>query len=258
MMLTGKTIVVTGVSSGIGAETARTIKRQGGTVIGVDRNPAGEAVDSFFQADLSSRDSIDALVASLPHGIDGLANIAGVPPTAPPEVVVAVNVVGLKYLTEKLVSKMSENGAIVSIASLAGVGWADSVPQIRAAEGLEFDQIPDFCREHDIDEQRSYFFSKEAVIVWTLQNRWTWRDRGIRINAVSPGPVETPILADFVKTLGARVEEDMRVMDRPGRPSDIAPVVAFLLSDGSRWIRGVNIPADGGMNSYILSHKHNL
>ncbi|WP_252869851.1 SDR family oxidoreductase [Brucella pituitosa] len=169
-----------------------------------------------------------------------------------------MNVVGLKYLTEKLVSKMSENGAIVSIASLAGVGWADLVPQIRAAEGLEFDQIPDFCREHDIDEQRSYFFSKEAVIVWTLQNRWTWRDRGIRINAVSPGPVETPILADFVKTLGARVEEDMRVMDRPGRPSDIAPVVAFLLSDGSRWIRGVNIPADGGMNSYILSHKHNL
>ncbi|WP_217284122.1 SDR family NAD(P)-dependent oxidoreductase [Brucella pituitosa] len=141
MMLTGKTIVVTGVSSGIGAETARTIKRQGGTVIGVDRNPAGEAVDSFFQADLSSRDSIDALVASLPHGIDGLANIAGVPPTAPPEVVVAVNVVGLWHLTEKLVSKMSENGAIVSIASLAGVGWADRFrrsEQPRASNSTKF------------------------------------------------------------------------------------------------------------------------
>ncbi|WP_217284121.1 SDR family oxidoreductase [Brucella pituitosa] len=96
------------------------------------------------------------------------------------------------------------------------------------------------------------------MIVWTLQNRWTWRDRGIRINAVSPGPVETPILADFVKTLGARVEEDMRVMDRPGRPSDIAPVVAFLLSDGSRWIRGVNIPADGGMNSYPVPQAQPL
>ena len=70
-----------------------------------------------------------------------------------------------------------------------------------------------------------------------MQNRWTWRDRGIRMNSVSPGPVDTPILPDFIETLGERAEEDMRVMDRPGCPSDIAPVVAFLLSDGAGWIR---------------------
>ena len=64
-----------------------------------------------------------------------------------------------------------------------------------------------------------------------MQNRWTWRDRGIRMNSVSPGPVDTPILGDFLQTLGARAEEDRRVMDRPGTPKDIAPVIAFLLSD---------------------------
>ncbi|HPP83089.1 MAG TPA: SDR family oxidoreductase [Rubrivivax sp.] len=55
---------------------------------------------------------------------------------------------------------------------------------------------------------------------------------------------------------GARAEEDMRVMDRPGRPGDIAPVVAFLLSDGSAWIRGTNIAVDGGMHSNVLCQMH--
>ena len=76
------------------------------------------------------------------------------------------------------------------------------------------------------------------------------------MNSVSPGPVETPVLKDFLKTLGARAEEDMRTMDRAGRPSDIARVVSFLLSDGSAWIRGTNISADGGMYSNVLCRSH--
>jgi Dehydrogenases with different specificities (related to short-chain alcohol dehydrogenases) len=78
------------------------------------------------------------------------------------------------------------------------------------------------------------------------------------MNAVSPGPVETPILADFLETLGERAEEDMRIMDRPGTPGDIAPVVTFLLSDGSVWLRGVNIPCDGGMRAHIEATTHGL
>jgi NAD(P)-dependent dehydrogenase (short-subunit alcohol dehydrogenase family) len=70
--------------------------------------------------------------------------------------------------------------------------------------------------------------------------------------------VDTPILGDFLQTLGARAEEDRRVMDRPGTPKDIAPVIAFLLSDLSSWIRGTNIPTDGGMSSNILCGLHEL
>jgi NAD(P)-dependent dehydrogenase (short-subunit alcohol dehydrogenase family) len=125
-----------------------------------------------------------------------------------------------------------------------------------ASEQLDFAGVPAFCKAHGIVGARSYFFSKEALIVWTMKNRWTWRARGIRMNAVSPGPVETPILKDFLETLGARAEEDMRTMDRPGRPDDIAPAVAFLLSDGSAWIRGTNIAVDGGMYSNVLCQQH--
>jgi NAD(P)-dependent dehydrogenase (short-subunit alcohol dehydrogenase family) len=76
------------------------------------------------------------------------------------------------------------------------------------------------------------------------------------MNCVSPGPVETPILPDFLETLGERAEEDMKIMDRPGQPQDIAPVITFMCSDGSAWIRGANIPVDGGMYQHVLCNMH--
>jgi NAD(P)-dependent dehydrogenase (short-subunit alcohol dehydrogenase family) len=255
-MMQGKTIVVTGAASGIGAKTAALLAARGADVVSVDINRPPDPVGRFIQIDLSARASIDQLIAALPDGLNGLANIAGLPPTRPPEMVVAVNLVGLKYLTTSLIPKLADGAAIVNLASLAGLGWADAKPAIDASAELDFDAVSAFCKAHGIEGARSYFFSKEALIVWTMQNRWTWRARGIRMNAVSPGPVETPILKDFLETLGARAEEDMRTMDRPGRPDDIAPVVAFLLSDDSGWIRGSNIPVDGGMYPNVLCQIH--
>jgi NAD(P)-dependent dehydrogenase (short-subunit alcohol dehydrogenase family) len=255
-MLEGKTIIVTGAASGIGAATAALVAAQGAKVISVDINRPAQPVGDFIQADLSDKTSIDQLVAALPTGAHGLANIAGLPPTRAAEAVVAVNLVGLKYLTTTLVPKLADGASIVNLASLAGLGWPDAKASIDASANLGFADVAAFCKTHEIVGGRSYFFTKEALIVWTMQNRWTWRARGIRMNAVSPGPVETPILKDFLETLGARAEEDMRTMDRPGRPGDIAPVVAFLLSDGSAWIRGANIPVDGGMYSNVLCQMH--
>jgi NAD(P)-dependent dehydrogenase (short-subunit alcohol dehydrogenase family) len=255
-MLQGKTIIVTGAASGIGAATADLVAAQGARVISVDINKPARIVGDFIQADLSDKTSVDRLVAALPSHANGLANIAGLPPTRVPEAVVAVNLVGLKYLTNQLVPKLADGASIVNLASLAGLGWPDAKASIDASANLDFGDVAAFCKAHEIVGGRSYFFSKEALIVWTMQNRWTWRARGIRMNAISPGPVETPILKDFIETLGARAEEDMRTMDRPGRPGDIAPVVAFLLSDGAAWIRGTNIPVDGGMFSNVLCQIH--
>ncbi|PJI98487.1 NAD(P)-dependent dehydrogenase (short-subunit alcohol dehydrogenase family) [Acidovorax sp. 69] len=257
-MLQGKKLLITGVSSGIGEETARVARAQGAHVIGVDLNPPKVEVDQFLSADLGNRASIDALVAQLPQGLNGLANIAGLPPTRPAAQVLRVNLVGLKHLTLSVLPRLADGASIVNLASLAGAGWPDAVPTIRASESLDFDGVDAFCTQHGIEGARSYFFSKEALIAWTLQHRWTWRARGIRMNAVSPGPVDTPILKDFIETLGARAEEDMKTMDRPGRASDIAPVVAFLLSDASGWLRGANLPVDGGMHSHILVQQHGL
>ncbi len=255
-MLQDKTIVVTGAASGIGAATAQHLASLGAKVISVDIRRPARIVGDFVQADLSDKASIDHLVSTIPRGAHGLANIAGLPPTRPAEAVVTVNLVGLKYLTTQLIPKLADGASIVNLASLAGLGWPQAKESIDASGQLDFEDVPAFCKAHGMTGARSYFFSKEALIVWTMQNRWSWRSRGIRMNAVSPGPVETPILKDFIETLGARAEEDMRTMDRPGRPEDIAPVVAFLLSDGSAWIRGTNIAADGGMYSNVLCQLH--
>jgi NAD(P)-dependent dehydrogenase (short-subunit alcohol dehydrogenase family) len=257
-MLRGKTIVVTGVASGIGAETAAELKRQGANVIGIDRNRTVHNVDLFLRGDLSDPLAVDHLVDLLPSGLNGLCNIAGLPPTAPPAMVLRVNCLGLKRLTEGLIAKFSDGAAITNIASLAGIGWPQSVEAIRAFDHVTFNTVEAFCARHNIAGARSYFFSKEYLLVWTYRNRWAWRHRGIRMNCISPGPVDTPILPDFIKTLGARVEEDMKVMDRPGTPKDIAPVVAFLQSDGSAWLRGSNIAADGGMSSHVTLAMHGL
>jgi NAD(P)-dependent dehydrogenase (short-subunit alcohol dehydrogenase family) len=258
-MLQDKTIVVTGVSSGIGQETARQVRAAGGRVIGVDRNAPSLELDAFYQVDLTDETAVDALIEELKKvKADGLANIAGVPPTAPPETVVTVNLVALKRLTLGLVDSLADGASIVNLASLAGIGWEGELEKIKAAESLSHDGVASFCQSQGITPENSYFFTKQALVAWTLQNRWTWRDRGIRMNAVSPGPVNTPILKDFLETLGERAEEDMRIMDRPGTPEDIAPVVTFLLSPGSVWLRGTNIATDGGMRAHIDAMSNGL
>ncbi|MBF9032342.1 SDR family oxidoreductase [Rhodobacterales bacterium HKCCE3408] len=259
-MLTGKTIVVTGSASGIGKETARLCTKYGATVLGVDVTKSFDHVEEFYRADLSDAATIDALVEVLPDGIDGLANIAGIAPTHPAEMVLKVNLFGLKRLTLGLIPKMADGASIVNLASLAGLRWAKSVDAIRASEHVDMDAPGAFMERFGITNERgrSYDFSKEALIAWTMQNRWTWRDRGIRMNAVSPGPVETPILPEFMETLGPRMDDVTRIMDRNGTPEDIAPVIAFLLSDQSAWIRGTNIPTDGGMSSNHLCATHGL
>ncbi|QNQ98969.1 MULTISPECIES: coniferyl-alcohol dehydrogenase [Pseudomonas] len=255
MTLYGKTLVVTGVASGIGAELARLARFQGAYVIGVDRNQPQLSLDDFHQADLGDPDSIAALVNRLPERLHGLCNVAGVPGTAPREAVARVNYLGLRLLSQQLVARLGQGGAIVNVASILGAEWPQRLEQHRAlAQIADFAQAQAWLEAHPVDQATCYQYFKEALIVWSFVQSQTWlREFGVRLNCVAPGPVFTPILGDFVSMLGEeRVARDSQRMLRPALADEVAEAIAFLCSDASRWINGANLPVDGGLAaSYV-------
>lgn len=252
MNLNGKTIVVTGASSGIGGEVARLARFSGARVIGLDRNDPLITLDGFVKADLGNPASIDQAIAALPGKFDGLVNAAGVPGTAPPELVAKINYLGLRHLTEGVVGRLNAGGSIVNFASVLGGEWLRRVELHKAfATTRGFAEGQGWLAANPVPQATCYQYFKEALIVWTFGQAQEWfLEFDVRMNCVAPGPVFTPILGDFVTMLGEeRVANDAPRMKRPGFGDEIAPPVTFLLSDAARWINGVNLPIDGGLAS---------
>jgi NAD(P)-dependent dehydrogenase (short-subunit alcohol dehydrogenase family) len=254
MSVQGKTIVITGVSSGIGSDTAKLLRLQGARVIGVDRNDPMLTLDGFVKADLSTPAAIDAAIAQLPGRIDALCNIAGVPGTAPVDLVAKVNYLGLRHLTLGLLDRMS-GGSVVNISSILGAEWPARLEPHRAlGQTASFADGQAWLDQHPVPQETCYQYFKEALIVWTTtQSQPIFMQHNVRMNCVAPGPVFTPILGDFVQMLGQeRVEKDAHRMKRPAFSDEVAPVIAFLCSDASRWVSGINLPVDGGLASTYI------
>jgi NAD(P)-dependent dehydrogenase (short-subunit alcohol dehydrogenase family) len=255
MNFQGKTIVITGVSSGIGGETARFLRLNGARVIGMDRNDAAISLDGFVKADLSEQAAIDAAFRQLPERFDALCNIAGVPGTAPADLVARVNYLGVRHLCQRALERLPQGGAIVNISSILGAEWPARLDQHKAlGETPSFEAGLAFLAKHPVAQETCYQYFKEALIVWTVtQSQKGFLGKGVRMNCVAPGPVFTPILGDFVQMLGQeRVQKDAHRMKRPALADEVAPVVAFLCADESRWVSGVNLPVDGGLASTYL------
>lgn len=255
MMLANKTIVITGVSSGIGADVARLARFHGAKVIGIDRNEPSMTMDGFVQIDLGDPSAIDAALDQLPEHIDALCNIAGVPGTADAELVGRVNYLGLRHLCDALMSRFNKGASIVNVASILGIEWPERLEEHKAlANTSNFKEGADWLKKNPVPQETCYQYFKEALIVWSTQQAFAWfRDQGVRMNCVAPGPVFTPILGDFVSMLGEeRVQKDAERMLRPAYSDEVAEVIAFLCSDASRWVCGVNIPVDGGLASTYL------
>lgn len=254
MDMRGLRCVVTGAASGIGAEVARQLSSRGATVAAVDLKAPQVPVDRFVECDLADPVGIESAVEELGSGWDVLCDVAGVPGTAPAELVMKVNFLGLRHFTELFFDRLNEGGAVVVVASMAGFGWPQRLEQIRDLLATDdFDSGVAWLRENPV-AGNAYNFSKEVVTVYVMTMGLALVERGLRINAVSPGPVETPILGDFEQTMGKDNLDGVRdLIGRHATPADIAPAVVFLASKESAWLNGVNIGADGGIGGAILS-----
>src|SRR5882762_402959 len=249
-----RTIVVVGAGSGIGAAVATHFHDGGDYVLAVDVREHKTPASDYLQCDLRDAASISAVLGEIGSGWDMLAHVAGVPGTAPAADVLKVNYLGMRLMTEGMLPLLREGGSVVGVASTAALGWDQRLELLaglleltdaEAVEQWQADQDPNYP---------VYSTSKQAVILYCKRLAGpAWTKYGVRVNTVSPGPVETPILSDFEQTMGKEVLDMCRAtVGRHATVDDIAPVISFLGSPGARWITGQDIQVDAGfINSMI-------
>lgn len=244
-------VALTGGSTGIGAEVAARLKRDGHRVTAFDIVEPAANADRWIATDLSDPISIDAALDAADGPFDALINNAGLPPRdGQAELVLNINFIGFRRFLDGMLGKLSPGAAIVNTASRAGAMWRDNIDQIKALMALEGPgDLDRFIRDHGIDDVRAYNLSKEAVIALSMARTEAMIARGLRMNSVSPAAVSTGILDDFVSAFGEKVARNIARAGRAGTPEEIADVIVFLAGQDSRWIKGCDIVIDGGMGA---------
>jgi NAD(P)-dependent dehydrogenase (short-subunit alcohol dehydrogenase family) len=245
--LDGKVCVITGAASGIGAESARLFDEQGATVVGVDLS-SGSAGALAIEADVTDEDQVRGVYERVREQfgrVDVLFNNAGVNPNDDQSVVdteldawqrvqdVNARSVFLccKHGIPHLLANDPPNrGSVINTASFVAVLGA-AVSQI------------------------SYTASKGAVLAMSREMGVEFAARGVRVNALCPGPVSTPLLQElFAKDPERAAKRLVHIpMGRFGEPGEIANAALFLASDESSFVTASTFLADGGISGAYLT-----
>ena len=247
---TGRTVVITGAASGIGAATAELLAAQGAEIHALDIVPVANTA-GFHSCDLGRPDSIESAAERLPDTIHALMNCAGVPNGGrfSPEQVMRVNWLGLRHLTELLLPRIASDGAVVHIASTAGREWSQRIEHHKALmDARTFEAGLAWVKAHHEVCGDGYSFSKEAVQYYTLWRSVQLLPTGVRMNSVCPGVTDTSIVADFRRGLGdAIIDHAAAVAGRMAAPAEMAPAMLFLADPASSsYLNGVNLNIDHG------------
>jgi NAD(P)-dependent dehydrogenase (short-subunit alcohol dehydrogenase family) len=252
-------IALTGGTAGIGAAVAAKLKIQGHHVTAFDVSEPQDNVDHWIALDLGDPQAIADAIAKAEGPFDALINNAGLPPRdGLEEMILKVNYFGLRAFMDGMLDKLVSGARIVNVASRAGAMWRDNLDEVKALMVLDVTELTSFITERRITPTRAYNLSKEAVIVMTMAETQAMIARGFSMNSVSPAAVSTGILQDFATAFGDKMAKNVARAGRPGHPSEIADLIAFLASPESAWIKGQDLIIDGGMGAMGASDAMDL
>ncbi|KAK7408052.1 hypothetical protein QQX98_009767 [Neonectria punicea] len=257
--LAGKVIAITGAASGIGLATAKLLASRGAKISIADVSQEGlekarKDIESEYSADVLAFPldvrKYDQVLEWITQTVkrfgrlDGAANLAGVVPKsiggdhgaienqdfAEWEFVFGVNTTGLMHCMKAQIKSISDGGSIVNASSIAGL----------------------IGRE----KNGAYSASKHAVLGLTRSAARDVGARGVRVNAICPGRIDTPMFRSAAKAAsaagaGTQFEDETNneiALKRNGKPEEVATLIAFLLSDDASYISGNAVSVDGGWN----------
>jgi NAD(P)-dependent dehydrogenase (short-subunit alcohol dehydrogenase family) len=252
----GKRVVVTGGATGVGAgllDVLAELDAAHVTVLDI-KAPSGPH-GTFIETNLADRAAVDAAIDAIEGPVHALFNNAGVADTQPVKIVLAVNYLALRRLSERLLDRIPEGGAIVNTASTAGGQWPSHLELINQVLDIDdWDKAQAFLESAEIPGA-PYFFSKELVQVWTMRSSRPTIRRGVRTNSVCPSPIDTPLLVDFRQTMSDKLI-DWNVTETNGRlvtAREVASVLAFLGTEAASYVNGVNLLVDAGFTAAMTT-----
>jgi NAD(P)-dependent dehydrogenase (short-subunit alcohol dehydrogenase family) len=245
----GKRVLVVGGASGMGAAAAALVQDAGAEVIVMDFAEVTLAGAKAIHVNLADKASIDAALAELGGPVHALMSCAGVADGTPN--IEKINYVGHRYLIDRMLeSEALGNGASIGfISSAAGLGWESNLDLVKEYLDItDFDAASAWAVEHGWAD---YFHSKQAVCAYVAREAFPLLKKGIRINAICPGPTDTPLARaneEMWLGFGADYREEAGI--GPSTPIEQAYPLVFLCSDAASGITGVTLISDAG---YISS-----
>jgi NAD(P)-dependent dehydrogenase (short-subunit alcohol dehydrogenase family) len=242
----GKRALVVGGATGMGAAVARLAAELGASVTVMDVAEVTYPVDAGIRVDLRDQADVDRAIAELAGPVDVVFSCAGVADGTPG--IMLINFIAQRHLIESLMDsgRLNEGGAVVMVSSVAGLPWQQNLARV-----LEFLDTPDWpsaaawIKAHEGTD--NYSFSKQAINGYVARQAFPFQQRGVRINAVLPGPTDTPLAranADVWLGFGKDYRDAAKV--KTLCPEQIASVMGFLGGTAASGVNGVTLLVDQG------------